>query len=133
MKRTLTTLMLAFGLVSMFSATPASAQNHPANATIPFAFVVGHKTLPAGTYNVSEFSTNAALFVIRGDDTAVTQLSVPNDCRDCTPTLTFARHGNDWVLVKVMPPDGQTSYSLPSYANKNVKMRLAAMVSVNLK
>jgi len=135
MKRTLTALMLAFGLGSLFIATPASAQYNPAVADVPFPFVATGKTMPAGKYNVSQLSGNSPLFTLRSENgTVMTQLGSREQGNPTHPSLTFARAGSDWVLVKITPPDSQAAYSLGhNPVEKNTHLRMAAMVSIDLK
>jgi hypothetical protein len=135
MKRTLTALLMTFGLGSMFVATPISAQNNPATADVPFSFVASGKTLPAGKYNISQTRSGSATFRLEDEkgEAIMTQLGVREDGNPSHPSVTFLRSGGEWVLVKVTPPNSSAAYSVGNSQYKSQNMHLAAMVSVNLK
>lgn len=132
MKRTLTTFMLAVGMVGVFVATPLSAQSHTGVAEIPFSFVMSGKTLPAGKYNISQFSGNSSLFTVQNadgralfEDFGARHTGHPNN-----PSITFKKVEGQWVMYEIAPPNSQTAYSLGEKAlAKNRKLELATMVS----
>lgn len=73
-------------------------------ADIPFPFMVGDKTLEAGTYDIREI--HQGVFVIREEAPegegvlAVTNGANPNaDAK--TPTLTFSHCGNTYFLAQI--------------------------------
>ncbi len=136
MKRALTTLLMVFGLGSLFVATPLSAQDHPSLAVVPFPFVVSGKTLPAGSYRISQLSGNSSVFSLQSYNQGafVASLGTREDGNPQHPSITFARYGSDWMLVKITPPDSLIAYSIGQNAKaKNTKLRMSAMVAVDLK
>jgi len=134
MKRTLTTLMLAFGLGSLFLAAPASAQYHPAQADVPFAFVVSGKTVPAGRYTISQFSASTPVFTLQNEQESLFALLGTRGQGDPShPSITFKQVGSQWMLIRITPPGSQVAYSVPrSIYEKNPHMKMATMVSIKL-
>ena len=49
------------GFLLMLTAAPAYSQAEQLRANIPFPFIVGEKTLPAGTYRVERVRTDSSL------------------------------------------------------------------------
>jgi hypothetical protein len=134
MKRTFAALVMTFGLGSLFLATPASAQDNPAVADVPFSFVVSGKTLPAGQYNIAQIGMGASTFRLQDKrgESILTKVGTPETGNPLQPSVTFRRAGGEWVLVRITPPDSLNAYSFESKQSKQ-SMRLAAMVSINLK
>lgn len=137
MKRILTSILTAAALSAPF-ATHLSAEEHRATAEIPFAFEVGHRTLPAGTYNLSQFKTGSAVFVVAADHgghSVFTMLGTTKAGNPAKPSVTFACYGKECVLAKVNPPDSQVSYGLDKDSIERQlthRLGVASMISVKL-
>jgi hypothetical protein len=73
------------------------------NATIPFDFIVGKTTLPAGQYTVSEFGERG--LIVRSEDAKaavmVLTMGVRAKSAKNQPRLEFNRYGNTYFLSKV--------------------------------
>lgn len=50
MKKQMMTTLIAAGIAAVLGSTPAAAQSAAHQATIPFSFEAGGRTLPEGTY-----------------------------------------------------------------------------------
>jgi hypothetical protein len=135
MKRIFVTLLAAVGLTGSL-AVPLTAQSTPAQAKIPFSFVVSNQTLPAGTYAISRVTPVAPVFVLRGEGSSVVvNFSQNEDGKPQNPSLTFVCYGNECVLDKIAPPDSTTAYSLsPAALEKNLphKLGMASMISIKM-
>ena len=87
----------------------AHAQDHDTVvAQIPFDFVVGAKTMPAGTYRIATLSDDphAGLIVSKRDDSSVVLPIVVDDATDPQGSqLDFARVGPQYVLTQVETPN----------------------------
>jgi hypothetical protein len=87
----------------------AHAQDHDAVvAQVPFDFVVGTKTMPAGTYKVALLSDDphGGLTVSKRDDSAVVLPIVVDEATDPQGSqLDFARVGAQYVLTQVETPN----------------------------
>ena len=136
MKRIITTFLMAVGITGPFVARLV-AQGNPAEAKIPFAFVVSHQTMPAGKYSVSRLSPIAPVFALRDGrgSSIIASFSNNETGKPSEPSLTFACYGQACVLAKITPPGSETAYSLsPATIEKNLPHRLgmAALVSIKV-
>jgi hypothetical protein len=139
MKRIFTTILMAIGIAGPFVAH-LGAQEHQQVAEIPFAFVVGNRTLPAGTYGVSQTSSltgaSSVFTLIDGRRHSIlvalnTNLAGHPD----KPSVTFACYSNQCVLAKVTPPGSATAYGLSTDSiEKKLShtLGMASMVSIKL-
>jgi hypothetical protein len=105
MTRTIRTALLA-GAVAAISAAPALAQvDDPMTFTTTFPFTVGHRTMPAGKYQLSPVT----------DERGVYQLTAKNGKRSVyflteeiegqrvpdNSQVTFDKQGNHYVLKSI--------------------------------
>lgn len=116
MKSSITSLV-ASGLVScalaIGAATPSFAQSGAlAKADIPFAFQVGNKILPAGTYLFSRDGAN--IMILRGTekDTQIASMVLPDTGLNAPKVgrVTFTKYGDRYFLHKVSTAGSSTSY-----------------------
>jgi hypothetical protein len=112
------TLMCLFGL----GITARAQEIDKINANVPFDFVAGGKTLPAGTYTVSRVSPEAnPNLVIRSNDDSVFVIPMFVD-RDAASVnggsadhagLSFEHVGDKYFLSKVQTPGGVYALRTP--------------------
>jgi hypothetical protein len=119
MKRSITSF-LASGLVSTalaigVAATPFNAfaqSSLRVKADIPFAFQVGTKVMPAGTYIFSRENQN--IMLLRGsnphDQILTMVLPQINLNAPKVGTITFTKYGDRYFLHKVSSSDTSTAY-----------------------
>ncbi len=87
-------------------AAPLPAQTMRLTANIPFEFVTGTQTLPAGDYVVDTTGTDGLVRVWneKTNDACVV-LSIPISAQSIKPnpevTLTFHRYGNQYFLSRI--------------------------------
>ncbi|HUI41145.1 MAG TPA: hypothetical protein VL523_04170 [Terriglobia bacterium] len=111
-------MLLAFVMVSgmaLAAVGPAWAQDPGAvNATIPFAFNVGAKVLPAGNYEIRRLL--AGTLVIKNADTrdCATALVMDGAPKDLTQEaeLVFHQYGDSRFLSQVSTRDTQRELSM---------------------
>jgi len=118
--------LLFGGLLAL--AMSLSAETALINVNVPFAFVAGGKTLPAGQYTIGEPS-NGGILLIRGDQPNATALVLAVNGGSSTNNhagVTFSRHGSSVVLSTIDIPGGAV-YSLVTPGQKT-----ASAVSVAL-
>jgi hypothetical protein len=76
-------------------------------ATIPFEFVVGGKTLPAGTYTVRRASdTDSELLISNRDGGAFVQFTVLDSAQLEDPKVSFEKVAGEYLLSRVNTPIG---------------------------
>jgi hypothetical protein len=101
-------LATGLGAVACLAATAGTARAQDViEAKVPFPFLVGGQSFPAGHYRIEREGTSASVLLIRGDKgiTASTFVStLPAGGRDPVgdrPVLTFKRHENQYRLSEV--------------------------------
>jgi hypothetical protein len=119
--KTQLSFVLAAGVAASLALTGSPAAAAELRAQIPFAFQMGGKTLPAGTYQVS---TSQGVLGVHGYDGGVfvmTDRLESNGDQETAwqnPTLVFERNGGDYRLIEVwtgsrngrkLPRDSQAS------------------------
>ncbi len=109
-------------------AAPALAAQSTLIANVPFAFVVNHATLPAGSYLVEE--ENPGLLLIRGDSGSAVVMAVPNDWNATDAKMVFQRYGDKYVLEQVYASgerwDVSTSRSVTKLAKAAAPIEIGA-------
>ena len=105
--------LIALGVSAFLCTTPARAQVTSMSADIPFAFVAGDQTLPAGSYRVIVDQDFRRLRFDNRDDASVrlTRMSTATDKRRTSATdrgtLRFACYGGQFFLINVWRPGEQ--------------------------
>jgi len=110
MKRNLITILSLVVMSLMFNAASAPAQSF-AKADLPFAFSIGQKQLPAGTYEVKVRGAGSDTLMIRNIATGESALSVAR-CeapRSTEGKLVFSHVGNEYFLSQVRRESGRAS------------------------
>jgi hypothetical protein len=113
---------------SLAAAGNLSAQNHQMKANIPFAFTVGSRTLPAGSYTISSPSSN--LMVVRNDQNRMAAASTVHGSDKQSPSsvLVFHRYGNQYFLEEILDPSNAMNVSVPrSKGEKSARREEAAL------
>jgi len=122
--RTITLL----SLFCILAATSAYAQSADRiSMKIPFNFIAGEKTLPAGEYIVrSDFPSRVTLIRTadgRREHTTILTMPVPPETTPFTAKLVFHRYGDQYFLHQVWTPaserGGQLSQSRAERAKAN--------------
>ncbi len=116
---------LSMAAVAILLAAPVSAQNLSLKVSVPFDFVVGGHTLPAGDYLVSQVGAAGFLSVrdiSSGATPVVMTATVPGDSTvPGEASLTFHRYGSDYFLAQVS--DGYMSQSCSVQMTRGEKER----------
>jgi hypothetical protein len=138
MKHILTSLLMAVGITAGPFVAHLGAQENRMVAEIPFAFVASSKTLPAGTYNVTEIKGGSPIFQLTDGNrhSIFAQFGRNEAGKPENPSLTFVCYGKECVLAKVTPPNSPSAFGLSEkYIEKQLthKVGMASMISVKLK
>lgn len=105
MKRQIANLLGVFGLLLM--AACASAQSVNVKTNVPFDFVVGNATLPAGAYSIQSinYESGSSTLVIRGENGKPGRLIASNAAEKLeaaeTSHLLFHRYGDTYFLAQI--------------------------------
>jgi hypothetical protein len=128
-KRAYASLMILSLLIAL-AAAPVRAQfSSPLTVKIPFSFVVGDKTMPAGEYTLKP-ATDAGLrskLLIRSRDgrqTAIisTNLTQANEVQS-KARVTFNRYGDQYFFSQIWMPSTEYGREIPK---SDVEARLIA-------
>jgi hypothetical protein len=115
MKRNLITILSLVVMSLLLNATGAYAQSY-AKANVPFAFNVGAKQLPAGTYEIKSLSQSPNLIMIRNYETMAGALSIARreGPRSTESKLVFDRVGTQYFLTEVWKGSGAGGMIVPT-------------------
>jgi len=98
-------VIAALLMFASIAATQVVRANEPMLVNIPFAFVAGNATLPAGEYRVEKLDGNSAVVLIRSSDANAAAVVLSNAAQAKeTPTqskLIFKRYDNRYFLSQV--------------------------------
>jgi hypothetical protein len=114
MKRRLFSSLLLLTMFITFSMGNAFAYNNsPITVNVPFDFVVGKKTLPAGEYTVRENSSTGpnATLLIQNTRSKVAVITGTKPLQPQTgkskPRLEFTQHQGRYFLSSVQMPEAE--------------------------
>ena len=104
MKTLFRSALVAIGLV-IASAGAAHAQiTTPIKFTTSFAFMVGHTSMPAGSYTLAPVENDDSLMQLSDGHHAVVFVMTERDYPKVAPRqdeVTFAKHGDTYTLREV--------------------------------
>ena len=112
-------------LVSIVAAGVCRAQSRPLEVNVPFAFEVGNKTMPAGSYRVESMPTGGgSLEILRAtsSDVHLTISTMATALKGGTPgpALVFHRYGNRYFLAQIWTGVGHAREVFPSQQEKEL-------------
>jgi hypothetical protein len=99
----LTMLLAVMSLAMITAVASANGQSVNARASIPFEFVVGDKTLPAGAYTVNSITTSGETLRIRGNasENSAVRMTTTSVKKSEKSMLVFHRYDNRYFLSEV--------------------------------
>jgi len=124
-------LLLVAALTLVSAAVSANGQSSRTQITnIPFEFMIGHQTLPAGRYDVTQSSGGDAVR-IRSTNSSLSVMRLSNAIVKTNPNsrgkLVFHRYGNSYFLAEVWSAGYATGRALrESSAEKALRGEVAA-------
>jgi hypothetical protein len=123
MRNSILRIMVAFVLLTLVTAWPSLAQSVStlAKAEIPFNFVVGQKTLPAGDYEIRPGNkTNKDILWIKNVDSraAANMITFGRNAKrqQAGSYLVFNRYGSQYFLSQVWTEFDQVGRQTPKSA-----------------
>ena len=114
-----------------YPGSPVSAQSTAVRANVPFDFMVGGRTLPAGAYEFGLVTQGGVLRVMSesGATSAMVGSAASSEAAGRTDVVVeFHRYGNDYFLYRIW--DGATSRGREIPASR-IERELATRASVN--
>ena len=122
---------LIFMVASFFLVTGSlHAQSFGLVADIPFDFVVGNKTLPAGQYTIHPMTVNESVVMLSSSDLKSSMLISPCDCAsETTPQpqskLIFKVSGGRYFLWQIWTEGSNVGRELSVHLRENEEASLA--------
>ena len=109
--------VLAIAVAVATLAAPLGAQSTRLTATVPFEFMVGSKTMPAGDYRISSASSEAALIIAGGEkESSALALTRPvgNEADHAGESvLVFHRYGDHYALSQIWDDSMKVAREIP--------------------
>ncbi len=113
-------------LLVMLAVVPASGAgrlDHKIQADIPFDFMVGDKTFPAGTYTFADPNITPGVLLIRSLDRRESLLVATRGVENLTPSdetkLVFTRYGDLYFLAQVWTAGDVSGRELPKSSTES--------------
>jgi hypothetical protein len=115
MKKSYLTAVLTLTCLLGLGTSARAQDTQGVRVNVPFEFVAGGATLPAGTYSVGRLSAAAfSGIAIRGSGNAVFVLPVVVDGTPAgQPELSFEHVGGKYFLSEIETPGGVYTFALP--------------------
>jgi hypothetical protein len=122
---------LSMAALAVVLAAPVSAQTVALNASVPFDFVVGGRTMPAGSYLVSSEGVHGIL-AIRNESTGVAPTFIISNAAygamdSGGGVLTFNRYGSDYFLAKVWDGSRAAGRSIPMSKTERERVKSSSL------
>jgi uncharacterized protein (DUF58 family) len=128
---TIFTLMVALAILT--SVVSANAQSRvTVSASIPFEFVVGDRTLPAGEYNLRPATSGDEALMVQNAENgnAIVRLTEPAlESKKKQARLVFHRYGQSYFLAEVWKAEGLGRRLAKSKQERGVERELASIPS----
>jgi len=127
-------------LGTLLLVTAAVGQNNPASlrVDIPFSFVVGDRTLPAGRYFVSNHGEKTLHIVdAHNRGTFVLAFMVDGNSPESSGKLVFYRYGDNYFLAQVWGTSGRQGKQLfkssaeKEWAHRGTDKEIAVLRAAN--
>ena len=108
---------LLFGMGLLLMSALAYAETVTMKANIPFSFVVGKTTLPAGEYSVQGLGVSGNAISIRKLDNTANSLTISIHCESLKTQqqskLVFHRYGDRYFLVQIWTAGSNSGHQFP--------------------
>ena len=107
MKKSYLTIALTLTVVFGAGITALAQDSDRVSVNVPFEFVAGTKTLPAGTYTIdrSIFEVNSGLIIRNHGNGALLFSNSVDNVHGGPPGLSFERVGGKYFLSKIETPE----------------------------
>ena len=127
-----TMLMLLVAVTLATAVVSANAQSNPIKANIPFEFIVGDKTLPAGAYTVTAADAARDALMIQSADgkNSALRMSGPTEQKNKgRAQMVFHRYGQNYFLAQVWNGESTGRELAKSKQERAVERELASISS----
>ncbi len=98
-------LFVLISMAMLLATASAFAHTGAVEAKIPFRFVLGRMTLPAGTYAIDSLSAEGAVMTVESREQKLVRMLLVNTCQSTEVAqrtrLVFHRYGDQYFLAQV--------------------------------
>jgi Tfp pilus assembly protein PilX len=130
MKKRVLLMTSILALAALASARVALAQQKMI-VDVPFAFVAGHATLPAGEYYIQSSSSDSVITLICRSDRSASAMVLSTAATKLAPAtkskLVFNRYGNRYFLAQFWSEGNRTGRELPKSAREKESAQIASL------
>lgn len=110
------TAIALFTLANLVTAGSVLAEDPSASVTVPFAFTVGTKLLPSGTYTISLQEGSPELLLIRNSAQGIAVFTPAHaDARQSKHgELVFHKYGDQYFLTEILCSSCNVNMEIPT-------------------
>ncbi|HYL39612.1 MAG TPA: hypothetical protein VEV17_27085 [Bryobacteraceae bacterium] len=120
--------LLRISMLAALAAGVSQAQSAQLTADVPFQFMLGNQTLPAGTYQVDQSASSHVVTVhSAGGQAVVIGINTTSVCDQKVSQLVFHRYGNRYFLAQIWTRDSASGWQI---ARTSLERELAAQRTV---
>jgi hypothetical protein len=123
-------LVVGLALAAGVQSSNAQITSHGVTAMIPFDFIVGEKTLPAGRYLVSSATSDSAGLKIQNQEGKSVAFRLSNPLTETSQKrkvrMVFHRYGQQYFLTQVWSGDGDGRELRRSKLESKIRQELAS-------
>jgi hypothetical protein len=122
---------LSLAALAVVLSAPVSAQSVTLKASVPFDFVVGGHTMPAGDYVLSTVG-NFGVVEVRNESMGIVPSFIMSDAAygpldSARGSLTFRRYGGDYFLAKIWDGSVAAGRSIPMSRAEQERAKSASL------
>jgi hypothetical protein len=118
--KNLKSILFVFAAALLLSSA-AKAQTTAVKADVPFDFVVGQNSYPAGQYDLKSMNDNGTMLIRNAQESSVNKFQSSHVCTHTTPSqstkLVFLRLGDNYFLYQVWIEGRESGREFPKSRN----------------
>ena len=126
------TMLLGIMTLAMVTAVASKGQSQTSKANIPFEFVVGDQSLPAGLYTVRAITDGGETLRIRGVEAkaSAVRLTTPANGKASNAKLVFHRYGQRYFLAEVWSTNTDGRELMASRQERAIQKEMSRIASI---
>ena len=101
-------------MIAVFGAVAAKGEEYAVRVNVPFDFMVGTASLPAGEYAITKLRSSVSAHVIKSHEAGT--LALTQDAawfKGDSSSLVFNKYGDRHFLRSICSAESETVYQLP--------------------
>jgi hypothetical protein len=124
-------VVLAIGCLFVLAVSGFAQDGEGVVVKVPFEFVAGAKTMPAGMYSVRRvsFDSHSGLIIRSENESALLLPIVVDRTSAGQATISFERQGDRYILSRLATPGGVYTIAMPRATTTQAHMKEHGSVS----